>query len=609
MSEWWSRIAILLAMAFVLGVPFAFHMLGDHAAGPVEETVGRLVIYSPHNEQIRYEFSRAFNAHRIEQGNPPIEFDWRSSGGTSDLRRQVSDFFQRRAREALEQHTGHVPGIEADLFFGGGAYDHDQLARRLRVTVPMNVDDLRVVDPALAQLWQSNDVKLLIEVGRTYNLDDNWFLGWTQAGVEVIVEVDVTHSQTDARIAAWRDAGLRVSFVDKARQQAPLLVSRAAEYTMAAPLEIDDAALATIFPEPTIAGEPMIHPDRLWVGAALSSFGIVYNRDMVRHLGMEHEPQTWDDMADERYFGWIALADPGHSGSIAATYEAILRRKGWTEGWASLRRIFANARYFTAAASKVPVDVAQGEAAAGMCIDFYGRFQAGAIGGDRVDYVDPRYMTATTADPITILHGAPNAQLAREFVLWVLSKDGQQLWQQKLDTPGGPDRFELRRLPIRRDVYTPEAMADWTDDVNPFDIARPMPAAMPGLFRFVAPVCHAMAIDIHDDLKAAWEAIIREKDPAVRASMLELFDRMPAELTLTWPDAHLAANWATIIDQPDHPRYAQVASTLKTFTDNLAKRWRDQDGVSGKDRLLDDRLRWTGEFRENYRQIVAMSTR
>ena len=39
----------------------------------------------------------------------------------------------------------------------------------------------------------------------------------------------------------------------------------------------------------------------------------------------------------------------------------------------------ANARYFTDSSQKPPIDVAQGDCAAGICIDFYGRAQAEAV--------------------------------------------------------------------------------------------------------------------------------------------------------------------------------------------------------------------------------------
>ncbi len=197
------------------------------------------------------------------------------------------------------------------------------------------------------------------------------------------------------------------------------------------PIDLPEGMLEEIYPEPAIGGEPLYHPEHRWYGAAVSSFGIIYNRDVLQMLNLP-EPRTWADLQSPSYRGWVALSDPAHSGSIAATYNIILRRKGWADGWHLLRRAFANARYFTSSSSQIPVDVSAGEAAAGMCIDFYGRFQAQAIGRNRVGYVDPKHMTATTADPIAMLRSAPHRELARQFIMWVLSKDAQRLWQRRV---------------------------------------------------------------------------------------------------------------------------------------------------------------------------------
>lgn len=505
MNEWTPRIIILALLALVLGVPLAFEPAA--ATRDVAASGDKLIIYSPHNEQIRHEFARGFNLWRQSQDLPPVIFDWRAGGGTSDIRKKILADFTAKARAGTESD-----GIGADLFFGGGDYEHGKIAKGVKV-----------------------------------NRD----------GEEI--EIPIT-----------------------------------------TPAQFPPGKLEEIFPSPRIGGEKLYDKNLSWVGTALSSFGIVYNRDVLKMLGLR-EPITWADMRDPGYRHWIALADPGHSGSIAATYNAILRRSGWTEGWATLRRIFANARYFTAGASKVPVDVSAGEAAAGMCIDFYGRFQAGAIGQDRVGYVDPPFMTAITADPITILRGAPQPKLANDFVLWVLSPGGQRLWQGKAGSPGGPEKYELRRLPIRRDIYTSNEMKTWVDQVNPFEIAKPFADGMPDLYGTVTPVAHALAIDIHDELSAAWSAIVDHPDHPRRSEMLALFDAMPPELTLTWPDADMASNWQAYLDDGSHPRHGAAAEGLGLFVKTLTARWKDGD------QQLKDRLRWSLFFRDNYRRIVAIA--
>ncbi|MEM8783425.1 MAG: extracellular solute-binding protein [Planctomycetota bacterium] len=516
MREQLPKVVIVGLMLIVVGLPFVMRAMGlatESTAADLPDDAKRLVIYSPHNEQIRDELSLGFNRYRESLGLPPVRLDWRTSGATSDLRRGIlSQFTAVAQREA----DGIDAGIGADLFFGGGEYDHAKLA----------------------------------------------------TGIELNDQM----------------------------------------HPVAARPRLPDGLLDEVLPRRDIGGEALVHDKELWIGTALSSFGLVYNRDLLAMLEIE-DPTTWHDLADPRFANWIAMADPGHSGSISAALETVLRRQGWNEGWSTLRRIFANSRYFSASAIKVPLDVARGDAAAGVAIDFYGRFQAGATKRQGqpslVGYADPAVdgvsQTATTADPITLLRGAPEMELAEEFIAWTLSQESQALWQRRARLPGGPERYELRRQPIRTDMYTAEEKALWTDpELDPFGQASSFPAAMPGFFSSVAPVSQAMAIDIHDDLKAAWKTIRRTPDDDPRkAEMLALFDAMPPELTLTWPDDDLAATWPEVLRDESHPRYSEAAQTLADFKANLRPADRDE--------LLANRLEWTAFFRDNYRAIVALS--
>lgn len=512
MKDHLPKFIIVGLLILVVGIPVLLRP--GNSGGHVADADEKLILISPHNEQIRHEFSSGFNRWREAQGMKPVAFDWRSSGGTSDLRKQVLSQLEQAAADGRE-----AQGVGADLFFGGGEYEHNKLARGVRVV---------------------------------------------------------------------RDG-------------------EAITVTASVPIDLPPGLLDEAFPQPDIGGEKLYHPDLYWVGAALSSFGIVYNRDLVELLNLP-EPTTWTDLGDPRYQRQVALSDPGKSGSIAATYNTILRRMGWNEGWRELRKVYANARYFTASSSKVPVDVSQGEAAAGMCIDFYGRFQAGAVadpdGTQRVGYIDPPGVTSTTADPISILRGAPNRELANQFVVWLLTPEAQGLWQQNIGTPGGPELFALRRQPIRRGVFTTENRSYWSDpEIDPFGEATEIPAAMPNFFPLIASVTHAMAIDIHDDLTTAWAALnMTSSDDPRRAEMETLFYAMPADLIVDWPNPALLVSWPEAIASSDHPLHDAAVETLDDFMDGFSKRYKDD-----ADLAIADRLRWTLFFRDNYRAIVDLA--
>jgi ABC-type Fe3+ transport system substrate-binding protein len=275
-------------------------------------------------------------------------------------------------------------------------------------------------------------------------------------------------------------------------------------------LKIDPKLLAEAFPQPTLAGVKLYdlskdkagRPAPQWVGVCLSSFGIVYNPDLYRTLQLP-EPKQWRDLTNEKLAGLVALADPSHSASAALAYMMVVQRamadaeeaffaanpamkrvpraelaknaeyqktiaQGWKQGMKTLLVIAANARYFTNISSFVPNDVGNGQAAAGMAIDFYGRVYQESVGAGRCKFITPVAATAITPDPVAVLYGVKGRQeeLANHFVEFLLSPEGQRLWILKAGEPDGPRERSLRRLPVRQDVYADRQ--GWTDDENPF---------------------------------------------------------------------------------------------------------------------------------------------
>ena len=195
---------------------------------------------------------------------------------------------------------------------------------------------------------------------------------------------------------------------------------------------------------------------------------------------------------------------------------------GWERGMRLIETAGANARYFTDNAPTVAIDVANGDAALGMAIDFYGRFEAetsrdARTGEERMRYFNPPGGTSTGVDPIGLLRGAPHRELAVAFMEYVLSLDGQKLWDFKLDTPGGPQKYALRRLPIRRELYAPEFAPDRADpDVFPYEEAKSFtyhPEWTAALFSPLRFVVRVMCVDPHEEARAALAALIKANFP------------------------------------------------------------------------------------------------
>lgn len=348
--------------------------------------------------------------------------------------------------------------------------------------------------------------------------------------------------------------------------------------------------------ENKIGAQSLYDPDQFWLGTALSSFGIVYNRDVLARLGLP-EPSSFADLCDPRLANWVSLADPRQSGSVTTTFDSIFSHEGWDRGWRILREMTANTRSFSSSSTKIPIDVSQGEAAAGLAIDFYGRAQAQAVaapdGSSRVGYADPAGSVYIDADPVSILRGAPHPDLARLFLEFCLSDEAQSLWQFPPRSAGaassrgddlGPDQYALRRLPIRREMYQ-KYLDRFTDKVNPFDIAS---GTQPKGWRdSIGIMMGAFAIDTADAQHAAWKALNRARNnpafpPATLAEMERLFYSLPD---------HTLADGSTLPFTESN--YAAISKDTN--------RWRDPVLAP------QTRIAYTGFFARNYERVAALA--
>jgi iron(III) transport system substrate-binding protein len=344
------------------------------------------------------------------------------------------------------------------------------------------------------------------------------------------------------------------------------------------PMLLSPGVLTAAFPRADLAGVALLDPEATagatgpkWVGVVLSSFGVIYAPEFYARLRLP-PPDSWSDLARPELQGLLALADPTRSGSAAVSYMMVLQRamesaervwqrehpelgysesqleprpaderlpsyqealaRGWKEGMRTLLLMAANARYFADTGSRPCVDVGDAEAAAGVAIDFFARVFQDQIGKQRITYHAPRGATAITPDPIGILYGTlgERALLANRFVEFLLSPDGQRLWN--LDA--GHSRYisrSLRRMPVRRDVYADRT--GWADDENPFETAQGFNLRqrwMRQLGRLV-PIWAAAWIDGKPELDRAYVAVLAVRDPERRERLRQRLSDLPIELS------------------------------------------------------------------------------
>ncbi len=578
-----KNLLVILAAAATVALPFLLRRPADTGAWRTGDPV--LVAISPHNDAIRQEFAEAFSRWHQRHYGVPVRVDWRVIGGTTEIMRFLTSEYvgamrawwarQGRAWPAagaawmLDRHFD--PAIPPDLQDGKAAAE----SRRRELYLAFRTNDHQEVSARIDILFG----------GGVYDHDIA-----ARRGLTVPPWQDETQAPTDTL------TGL----------DGHMLIPRG-------------------------------HSGEIWrskhfFGTVLSTFGICYNPDRLRDLGLESPPQRWTDLAHPAYFGHVGITDPTKSGSVAKAFEMIIQQAcwetlrndgyddrrimdwetriataglppgqlppgippayqqavetGWLEGLNRIRRIAANARYFTDAAGKVPIDVGTGAAAVGIAIDFYGRFQAESTrapdGTPRMVYMTPLGGSSVSADPISLLRGAPHRELALRFITFTLTEDGQKLWNYRPGTPGGPRRFALRRLPIRRDFYPSDDpviqsnclrhVAHTSDDltdptINPYHLAEAFqyqPRWTARHFGIQRDLVRALCMDSGEELRAAWGAILRNGGPQNNPEAMQRLLSMPQDpMPVTWLSA--------ITDYPKADRLEY----LRLWTSAMRRKYRE----------------------------------
>ncbi len=464
MSWCWRRDRVLKLFAITLlaalvALPIAVRAAVSQRPAHAEIAVktATLIIITPHGESTRSEFERAFAAWELRTHGVTVSIDWRTPGGTADITRYLDSRFAGEVR-------ARFPELKNPKQFNDA---------KLPATTPERAAFL------------SSDVGI--------GLDLLWGGG------------EFPHRQL-ADKGYLVDAGLQ-----------------ALEPTWFR----DD-----VIPQ-TLSGETVYDAKGRYYGVCFSTFGICWNPDALALLPDATPPAQWDDLGAARFAKQLTIADPTRSAAVVTTFERIIQEQmakrseadkaaGWSDGLVLLKRMVGNARAITDGASRATRDVVRGDATAGTAIDFHARAEAewSALesgGSPRLRFVAPVGGTSVSADPIALLRGAPHRDLAVDFMRFVLSPAGQRLWTYRVGAPGGPTRWTLHRLAVRRDVYTADDRACMSDAAaDPFALAaqftyRPQWSAK--LYPLIGPLCKAVMLDPRDELQRAWLAIIAAGGP------------------------------------------------------------------------------------------------
>jgi len=164
-------------------------------------------------------------------------------------------------------------------------------------------------------------------------------------------------------------------------------------------------------------------PEGYWYAFSLWFITIIYNEKVLKSLNLP-PPATWDDLLKPIYRDYLVYTIPYASGTMHEMVEILISYKGWDGAWAYLRRLAVNtARYSTGSTDTLQI-VERGEVPIGLAQPQMNAMMAQADGYP-IKAVIPE-VTLLVAEGVMLLKNAPHPNIAKVFMDWILSEEGQK---------------------------------------------------------------------------------------------------------------------------------------------------------------------------------------
>ncbi|WP_187970175.1 ABC transporter substrate-binding protein [Aquibium microcysteis] len=198
------------------------------------------------------------------------------------------------------------------------------------------------------------------------------------------------------------------------------------------------------YPDADVAAyDPTIQdPERMWFPTKLITTGIVYN------TAAPMKPTSWNDLLKEEARGQVAMPSPLTSGAALIHTQALVANLA--EGWDYYKQLAENGAQASGGNGGVLQAVAGGEKLYGMIVEFMPIREKAK--GAPVEFVFPTEGVSAISEPVAIMAGTKNAEAAKAFVDFLISREGQEMAAAQGYMPAHPDVAVPAGFPARADV-------------------------------------------------------------------------------------------------------------------------------------------------------------
>ena len=187
-------------------------------------------------------------------------------------------------------------------------------------------------------------------------------------------------------------------------------------------------------------------PEGRWYGTYLTPEGFLVNTNTVPEA---ERPRDWDDLLDPRWQDRVLIRTPLASGTMRAIWSAmIVRQPTEAEGFEWLARLDQNTKSYAADPTQLYLGIARGLSDVTLW-NMPDSYLQAAKNGYPFTFILPESGTPVLVDGIAIPAGAPQPEIAQQFVEFVTSQEAL------LD-----QAREYYRIPARTDLPQ-DSLPDW----------------------------------------------------------------------------------------------------------------------------------------------------
>lgn len=253
------------------------------------------------------------------------------------------------------------------------------------------------------------------------------------------IQVDVFRSGTEevvSKVLAENEAGALLADV--------LLVADNVTFET-----LKEQNLLMAYESPELEGIPEAYIDKdfMYTGTKVITTGIAYNTELV-----ETAPTSFADLTDAAYKDNTIMPSPLYSGAAAYNLGVITRTEGM--GWDYYQALKDNGITVDRGNGAVQNAIVAGDKACGLLADYMAIRSKND--GAPVEFVYPAEGSPAVTEPIGIVNGTDNEDLAKAFVDFILSEEGQTLTS------------EIGYTPVKSGVAVPEGLKS-IDEINLMD--------------------------------------------------------------------------------------------------------------------------------------------